>query len=127
MEAAHEFDIIHNHFDFLPLTYSRLVATPMVTTIHGFSSPKIIPVYKKYNGTSSYVAISDANRSPELDYLATVYNGIDTSLFDFVANPDDYLLYFGRIHPEKGAHLAIRSEEHTSELQSLMRISYAVF
>lgn len=107
MEAAHEFDLIHNHFDFLPLTYSRLIDTPMVTTIHGFSSPKIIPVYKKYNPTTAYVSISDADRSPELDYLATVYNGIDTSLFPFVGKPDDYLLYFGRIHPEKGAHLAI--------------------
>jgi len=113
MEAAQEFDIIHNHFDFLPLTYSGLVATPMVTTIHGFSSPKIIPVYKKYNGTSSYVAISHANRSPQLDYLATVYNGIDTTLFDFVAYPDDYFLYFGRIHPEKGAHLAIDLAKRT--------------
>ncbi len=38
-ESADEFDIIHNHFDFLPLTCSGLVTTPMVTTIHGFSSP----------------------------------------------------------------------------------------
>ncbi|QNL48190.1 glycosyltransferase family 4 protein [Olivibacter sp. SDN3] len=107
MEAAADFDIIHNHFDFLPLTYSRLIHTPMVTTIHGFSSPKIIPVYKKYNRHCFYVSISDADRSPELDYIATVYNGIATSQFQFVANPKSYLLYFGRIHPEKGAHLAI--------------------
>ncbi len=107
MEDADAFDIIHNHFDFMPLTYSRLIATPMVTTIHGFSSPKIIPVYKKYNDTCAYVSISDADRSPELTYVATVYNGIDTSLFDYVERPEDYLLYFGRIHPEKGAHTAI--------------------
>jgi len=113
MEAAHEFDIIHNHFDFLPLTYSRLINTPMLTTIHGFSSPKIIPVYKKYNGTCAYVSISDADRSPELDYTATVYNGIDTSLFDIVEQPDDYLLYFGRMHPEKGAHFAIEVARQT--------------
>src|SRR5690606_36161585 len=70
MEAAGAFDIIHNHFDFLPLTYSRLIGTPMVTTIHGFSSPKIIPVYKKYNGTCAYVSISNSDRSPDLDYIA---------------------------------------------------------
>src|ERR1700710_295122 len=52
MEKAADFDIIHNNFDFLPLTYSRLIKTPMITTIHGFSSPKIIPVYKKYNATN---------------------------------------------------------------------------
>ena len=107
MEQADEFDLIHNHFDFLPLSFSRLISTPMVTTIHGFSSPKIIPVYKKYNDTCAYVSISNADRSPELDYIATVYNGIDSSQFSYVEYPSDYLLYFGRIHPEKGAHLAI--------------------
>src|ERR1043166_8591814 len=56
-EKATQFDLIHNHFDFLPLTYSRLLSTPMVTTIHGFSSPKIIPVYKKYNSNCYYVSI----------------------------------------------------------------------
>lgn len=107
MEAARDFDLIHNHFDFLPLTYSRLIDTPMVTTIHGFSSPKIMPVYRKYNSRCHYVSISNADRAADLDYIATVYNGINTSQFDVVARPDDYLLFFGRIHPEKGAHLAI--------------------
>jgi hypothetical protein len=49
-EHADEYDIIHNHFDYLPLTYTGLTTTPVVTTIHGFSSPGILPVYKKYNG-----------------------------------------------------------------------------
>jgi glycosyltransferase involved in cell wall biosynthesis len=107
MEKASGFDIIHNNFDFLPLTYSRLIKTPIITTIHGFSSQKIISVYKKYNAASHYVSISNADRSPELEYLATVYNGIDTSDFEFVANPEDYLLYFGRIHHDKGTAEAI--------------------
>lgn len=113
LESAGEFDIIHNHFDFLPLTYSKLVDVPMVTTIHGFSSPKIIPVYKKYNGDCQYISISDANRHPTLDYLATVYNGIDTTQFDYVETPGKYLLFFGRIHPEKGAHSAIEVARRT--------------
>src|SRR5689334_25331177 len=48
-ERAREFDVIHNSFDFLPLTYSELVSTPVVTTIHGFSSPRIVAVYERYN------------------------------------------------------------------------------
>lgn len=108
MERASEFDIIHNNFDFLPLTYSQLIETPMVTTIHGFSSPKIIPVYKKYNPTNFYVSISNSDRSTELDYIDTVYNGIDTKDFTFNANPEDYLLFFGRIHPEKGTYESIQ-------------------
>jgi glycosyltransferase involved in cell wall biosynthesis len=108
MEKAADFDIIHNHFDFLPLTYSRLVRTPMVTTIHGFSSPRIIPVYQKYAAAGGYVSISDADRSPELPYLATVYNGLRVSDFTFTARPEDYLLFLGRIHPDKGTADAIR-------------------
>jgi glycosyltransferase involved in cell wall biosynthesis len=108
MERASEFDIIHNNFDFLPLTYSRLINTPIVTTIHGFSSQQIIPVYKKYNINNHYVSISDSDRSPELDYIATVYNGIDNKDFTFNENPKEYLLFFGRIHPEKGAYESIQ-------------------
>lgn len=108
MEHAGEFDLIHNSFDFLPLTYSKLIPTPMVTTIHGFSSPKIIPVFQKYNANSSYVSISNANRSPLLNYCATVYNGIDSSQFTLNTLPSDYLLYFGRIHPDKGTWEAIQ-------------------
>ena len=107
MEKAGDFDLIHNNFDFLPLTYSRLIKTPIITTIHGFSSQKIIPVYKKYNSTAHYVSISNSDRSPELDYLATVYNGLDTKDFSFNEQPEDYLLYFGRIHPDKGTAEAI--------------------
>ncbi len=107
MEKASEFDIIHNNFDFLPLTYSALIKTPIVTTIHGFSSQKIIPVYKKYNSSSHYVSISNADRSPELKYLATVYNGINVDEFEFNPVPEDYLLYFGRIHHDKGTAEAI--------------------
>jgi glycosyltransferase involved in cell wall biosynthesis len=107
MENAGEFDLIHNHFDFLPLTYSKLIKTPIVTTIHGFSSQKIIPVFKKYNSSSYYVSISDADRNPQLTYSATIYNGINTSEFKFNDIPGDYLLYFGRIHPHKGTSEAI--------------------
>ena len=69
MENANDFDIIHNHFDFLPLTYSKLIPTPMITTIHGFSSEKIIPVYQKYNANTSYVSISNSDRHQKLNYL----------------------------------------------------------
>lgn len=108
MERAGEFDLIHNHFDFLPLTYSRLIAPPMVTTIHGFSSERILPVFEKYAATAAYVSISDADRSPRLSYVATVYNGLRTENFTYCPQPADYLLFFGRIHPDKGAAEAIQ-------------------
>jgi glycosyltransferase involved in cell wall biosynthesis len=106
-ERAGDFDLIHNSFDFLPLTYSALVSTPVLTTIHGFSSPRIVAVYEKYNDVGAYVAISDADRHPRLDYVATIHHGIDTDAFALHDHPDDYLLFFGRIHPDKGAAEAI--------------------
>ncbi len=106
-ERADEFDIIHNGFDFLPLTYSGLVDTPVLTTIHGFSSPRILPVYQRYDATTAYVAISDADRHPSLDYVATIHHGIDTDAFSLHPSPGGYLLFFGRIHPDKGAAEAI--------------------
>ncbi len=106
-ERAAEFDLLHNHFDFLPLSYSGLIRTPLLTTIHGFSSDRILPVYERYNATTHYVAISDADRHPHLAYAATIYHGIPLEEFTFRREPDDYLLFFGRIHPDKGAAEAI--------------------
>lgn len=113
MEKAGSFDLIHNHFDFLPLTYSRLIKTPMVTTIHGFSSEKIIPVYKKYNATSTYISISNTDRHPQLDYNRTIYHGIDETKFKFKEHKENYLLFYGRIHPNKGTRDAIEIAQLT--------------
>ena len=106
-ERAEEFDVIHNSFDFLPLSYSGLVGTPVVTTIHGFSSEQIVPVFEKYNALGYYVAISDANRHAKLDYVATIHHGIDMQEFAVEPGSGDYLLFFGRIHPDKGTAEAI--------------------
>lgn len=105
-EHASEFDLIHSHYDFMALAYSRLVQTPVLTTIHGFSSPKIMPVYEKYRD-SYFVSVSDSDRAPGLNYLATVYNGIDVSLYPFQETTGGDLVFLGRIHPDKGVHLAI--------------------
>jgi glycosyltransferase involved in cell wall biosynthesis len=106
-ERAEEFDVIHNSCDFLPLTYSGLVDTPVVTTIHGFSSERIVPVFEKYNARGYYVAVSDANRHANLDYVATIHHGIEMQKFELGLGAGDYLLFFGRIHPEKGTAEAI--------------------
>ena len=106
-ERAETFDLIHNHYDFLPLSYSGLTNTPVVTTIHGFSSARILPVYRRYDASTHYVAISNADRHPDLTYTATVYHGIDFGEFTLNEHQNDYLLFFGRIHPDKGAAEAI--------------------
>src|SRR3984893_6994453 len=105
-EHAGEFDLIHSHYDFMALTYTRLIATPVLTTIHGFSSPQIMPVYQK-DRDGYFVSVSDSDRAPGLNYLATVYNGIDLSLYPLQESSGDDLIFLGRIHPDKGVHLAI--------------------
>lgn len=110
---AGDFDVMHNHYDFLPLTYASLVTTPMLTTIHGFSSERILPVYRAFSARSHYVSISDANRHPDLTYLATIYHGLDFSEFTYRPHAGESLLFFGRIHPDKGAAEAIRVAQTT--------------
>ena len=105
-ERAADFDLIHSHYDFMALTYTRLISTPVLTTIHGFSSPQIMQVYQKYRD-GYFVSISDSDRAPGLNYLATVYNGIDLTLYPLQPAYGDDLIFLGRIHPDKGVHLAI--------------------
>ena len=105
---AADFDLIHNHLDWKPLTYALSSnAPPLITTIHGFSSPQILAAYYTGAARSFYCSISDADRDPGLEYLATTYNGIDPAEFTFRDRPGDYLCFLGRFHPEKGTHLAI--------------------
>lgn len=106
-ERAGEFDLIHNQADFVPLAFSRLVETPMVTTIHGFSSERILPAFKAYQDRVHYVAISAADRHPDLRYAATIHHGIRLEDFPFDPVGGADLLFFGRIHPDKGAAEAI--------------------
>src|SRR6202165_5309891 len=106
-ERAGEFDLIHNQADFVPLVFSRLVETPVVTTIHGFSSERILPVFKAYDDRVHYVAISEADRHSDLRYAATIHHGIRLEDFPFDPHGSEDLLFFGRIHPDKGAAEAI--------------------
>jgi glycosyltransferase involved in cell wall biosynthesis len=105
LRRSGEFDLVHNHLDWLPLAFSQHCAAPMLTTIHGFSGSNILPAYRKAD--SSYVSISDSDRSPDLDYVATVYHGIDLEALPFDPDGGDGLVAFGRIHPDKGTHTAI--------------------
>ena len=105
LARSHEFDLVHNHLDWLPLAFSAHCRTRMVTTIHGFSDPKILPAYAV--SSSAYVSISDSDRVPELDYCATVHHGIDLAGTTFSVTGGDDLVILGRIHPDKGTAEAI--------------------
>jgi len=108
-EDADQYDIIHNHYDAYPLVFSKLVKTPVVTTIHGFSSPQIGQIYKKYSNTH-FVSISHADRkhAPNLNYIANIYHGIPINEYPYNDKPDNYFCFVGRISPDKGVHNAIK-------------------
>jgi glycosyltransferase involved in cell wall biosynthesis len=118
-EQADKFDLIHNQADFVPLAFSRLVGIPMVTTIHGFSSERILPAFKAYEDRVHYVAISQADRHPDLRYAATIHHGIRIEDFPFEQSGNEDLLFFGRIHPDKGAAEAIEAA-HRSKRRLIM-------
>ncbi len=99
------FDLVHNHLDWLPLALSGHCRAPMLTTIHGFSGPSILPAYLR--ARSSFVAISDADRSPALEYVATVPHGIDLDSLPLSTGGGPDLVAFGRVHPDKGTAEAI--------------------
>ncbi len=123
-EQADRFDLIHNQADFPAHAFSRLTDTPIVTTIHGFSSERILPMYEPYQDRVHYVAISEADRHPSLRYAATIHHGIRTQEFDFHAEGGDNLLFFGRIHPDKGAKEAIaaaRASGRTLDLYGIVQ------
>lgn len=111
MHVAHalsrsaEFDLVHNHLDWLPLAFAEHCHAPLLTTIHGFSGRAILPAYAR--ARSAYVSISDADRSADLAYAATIYHGIELEDFPFGPGGGDGLVAFGRVHPDKGTHAAI--------------------
>ncbi|MGC4757186.1 glycosyltransferase family 4 protein [Micromonospora trifolii] len=105
MARSAEFDLVHSHLDWLPLAFAEHCRAPLLTTVHGFSGAGILPAYGR--ARSSYVSISDADRAPELDYVATVYHGVDVASLPFTNEAGPGLAAFGRIHPDKGTHTAI--------------------
>ena len=106
-EHGDEFDLIHNHAGYLPLTYSRMTTTPIVTTLYEIPSPEVVNVYKKYAARSAYAAVSRAGRAPGLSYAATIPPGLETGSRTFVKDPGESLLYFGPIHPDFGVKDAV--------------------
>lgn len=109
-EQAKDFDVIHSHIGCAGLLGANLIKTPIVHTLHGVFTPDNAKLFT-YARQQPYISISNSQRQGKLDlnYVATVYNGIDVDAHQFYPQPQDppYLAFLGRISPEKGTHLAI--------------------
>jgi len=108
---AHHFDIIHSHVGYAALPYCGFVKTPTVHTMHGIFTPDNEKIFRQF-AWQPYISISEAQREPRLglNYIHTVYNGIDLEVYPFQAEPDKptYLAFVGRLSPEKGPEEAIK-------------------
>jgi glycosyltransferase involved in cell wall biosynthesis len=107
--GAASFDILHNNLGSYPVAFTQLCPVPMATTLHGSGAEGDSKVIYRRFPSGPYVSISNAERLlvPELEYAATVYNGIDVSQFTFSNKVGEYLLIVGRMSPDKGIHVAI--------------------
>ncbi len=108
-QLSETFDIIHFHVDSLHLPLARRLPTPSLTTLHGRLDFSEIRSVCKIFGDLPFVSISNAQRAPVADcnFVSTVYHGLPTELYQFHAQPGDYVLFLGRISPEKGPEQAI--------------------
>jgi glycosyltransferase involved in cell wall biosynthesis len=113
-QRASEFDIIHSHVGVWSLPLASVVSTPTVHTLHGIFTRDNNKVFRQYS-TQPYISISDAQRLLNINYAATVYNGISVEKFPFFAEPQDppYLAFLGRLSPEKGPQHAIAIAKQT--------------
>lgn len=107
---ANEFDIIHSHFTLLSSFYCSLVKTPTLISIHSPIDETIKPFLNEFKDLK-YISFSYAQRKlmPELNWVANIYHGVDTNIFNYNPKPKDYILYLGRVTEDKGVHLAIEA------------------
>ena len=114
-QRSHEFDIIHNHYDYPMLLLSRLTRTPLVSTMHYRMDMPDLPAALDLYRESPLVSISNSQRKPmpHLNWISTIFHGIDIPNFKFHPGPGRYLAFLGRFSPEKGAHRAIDISRRT--------------
>ena len=121
-----QLDLIHSHFTILSSFFSRIVDVPTLISIHSPVEERLRPLLMQYKH-NRYVSFSLAQRKqmPELNWYANVYHGVDTNLFSFEPEPEDYLLYLGRITEEKGVHDAIAAAKAAGLPLRIAGTSYA--
>ena len=117
------FDVFHVHSPWSALAVAALLGKPTVHTLHGAFTEEMRRLYSAVGDRARYVAISENQRShmPELSYAGVVYNGIDVAAYPFRHDKEDFLLFLGRAHPDKGVHRAVLAAR-----QAGMRLVVAV-
>jgi glycosyltransferase involved in cell wall biosynthesis len=108
-QRAHLFDIIHFHIDYFHYPFSRRLDVAHVTTLHGrLDTPDLLPLYREFDDMP-VVSISNSQRAPLawVNWYGTVYHGLPLDLYGLQEEPGRYLVFLGRISPEKRVDRAI--------------------
>lgn len=109
MAKQGHFDILHSHFDIRTAYYAPLVDTPTVSTLHSPVDGLAKDILQHFQTSQYYVSISNNQRKdfPNLQYISTVYHGVEVEKIPFRKEKEDYLVSAGRIVPKKGVAEAI--------------------
>jgi glycosyltransferase involved in cell wall biosynthesis len=112
LERAAEFDVVHDHSGLLGLALGALAPVPVVHTVHGPLTEEPGDLYEsvcRMAPGAHLVSLSLNQRKPkpELPWLANVPNALDLDRYPFHVGHDGYLLFLGRMSPDKGAHRAV--------------------
>ncbi len=105
-----EFDVLHSHVDYFPLSLFGRQNVPYLTTLHGrLDVQEFIDVYSTFPD-APMVSISNSQRrpAPGLNWARTVPHGMPRNLLTLRPMPRDYFAFLGRISPEKGLDRAIK-------------------
>jgi len=111
-ERHDDFEVIHDHTGPLGLALGSLLTTPLVHTLHGPLTGEPGKLYQQIAHLVErpcLISLSLAQRRPVsgLPWLANVPNAIDLARYPLELHDGDYLLFLGRMSPDKGAHRAI--------------------
>ncbi len=120
------YDVIHSHMNVMTGFFSRLEKEiPTLISIHSPIEEWMKPILLKHRD-EKYISFSLAQRKqmPELNWYANIYHGVDTDLFAYEENPDDYVLFIGRITHDKGAHVAIAAAKDAGVMLRIAGRSY---
>jgi len=111
--ARHEdFDVIHDHTGLMGLALGSLLSTPLVHTVHGPVDGHPGDLYEQVVRMAPHtrlisLSLSQREPRPQLPWVANVPNALDLSVYPYRPERGDYLLFVGRMSPDKGAHRAV--------------------
>ena len=112
LERAEEFDVVHDHTGLVGLAVGGQLPTPFVHTVHGPLDGEPGELYERVlrvarNAKLVSISLNQRKPKPDFPWIANCYNALEFSLYPVKPHRGEYLLFLGRMSPDKGCHRAI--------------------